>query len=196
MPTSKGSPTAGPPRRKTFLEKEKRESLIWKGDEVFRCQGVRGAGRIDEIQIQNPVQWGGIRQRCDGSKNAFSMSRPTPCTPRFHQVRRKRLFHRFQFPQTSQLNSTPVSNAAANASPFPLDPWIMPYSGWQDGYMPLDECLAASRDLAPSPGPRRKPNTPNIWFKAELTSKTNHSSLQNHLSCGFPPGKSIHPWTP
>lgn len=44
VPTSKGSPTAGPSRRKTFLEKEKRESLIWKGDEVFRCQGVRGAG--------------------------------------------------------------------------------------------------------------------------------------------------------
>lgn len=124
------------------------------------------------------------------------MSRPTPCTPRFHQVRRKRLFHRFQFPQTSQLNSTPVSNAAANASPFSLDPWIMPYPGRQHGYMPLDECLAASRDLAPSPGPRRKPNTPNIWFKAELTLKTNHSSLQNRLSCGFPPGKSIHPWTP
>lgn len=34
--------------------------------------------------------------------------------------------------------------------------------------MPLDDCPAACRGLASSPGPRRKPNTSDIRFKAEI----------------------------
>lgn len=96
------------------------------------------------------------------------MSRPTPCTPRFHQVRRKRLFPSFPVSTDQSARLHAVSNAAANASPFLLDPWIMPYPGRQGRIHAVDECLAASRGLAPSPGPRRKPHTPNLWFKAEF----------------------------
>lgn len=121
----------GPPNNWTIFarhflrERKKRvvnECSIGKGDEVFR-QGVRARDELMRSRFR--IQSGGVGFASDVMvpKTPFRF----PDQPRAPLVSTRFAANTFsQFPQqateASQLDSTPVSNAAANASPFH---WIL-----------------------------------------------------------------------
>lgn len=162
---------------------------IGKGDEVFR-QGVRARDELMRSRFR--IQSGGVGFASDVMvpKTPFDCQ-TNPVHPSFPPGSPQTPFPSFHSRPLRPVSSTPRPSRMRQQTPRhsigSLDNAISRTDTcrWMAAQQPVEASL-------PRQGPDANQTPPTYGSRPRYT----HSSPQNHLSCGCPPGKSIHPSTP